>query len=173
MTTFSVPPAATTAPPRTAGAALRPRLMLAFSLWCLMAVPLGIMAITGPKFIEIFREFGVKLAGTQLTLLAIGQLVGSPIGIACLLTVVPLFCFALSTIALPPRTATDIRPRWPRVVVLLIGTFAVALLAVVVYWSGLAVTMMDVSSKLATTPTAQHGGAPAGAARPSEAPAPR
>lgn len=147
-----------TAPPAPAspGSRMLRLVILALTLWLIWCTPLLIMALTGQKFVEIFKEFGVKLSSAVLLALQVGGLMGSPLGFAFMLLALPALCFAVSALILPPRPAlgTPQRARWPLVVIAIVGSLVGAVALWLIYTAIMAQAMLPIIDKLQKSPPA-------------------
>ena len=142
------------------------RIILAVVLWLLWCAPLITIELTAPKFMEIFREFGVKLTGGVVLALQIGGWMGSPLGMAFMLLALPALAFATAALILPPRIASSApqRSRWPLVVISIVCSLAGAIAVWILYSAVLAQAMLPIIDKLQKSP-------PPAAAAPAESPA--
>ncbi|HZW05717.1 MAG TPA: hypothetical protein VFF65_01230, partial [Phycisphaerales bacterium] len=128
-------------PPALRKVAARFRLALAAGLFCVAAPPLYIMATTGPRFDAIYREFGIKVSPLQQLMLGAGRLLGTPAGLALMLLLTPLVCYALVLTGLPRNAVAPAddpdhvhqRPRWRRLTLIAVLLTVLSFTVSVVY----------------------------------------
>lgn len=108
------------------------RLAFAFGFAALVAIPLSTLAISAPKFMEVFRDFGVVMPMVLVRLLEAGIALSNPVWI-----VTTTITAMLTGWLIQPM----LRDRWWKLVlwwVLIGGALAIAMLA---YAAMLAITL--------------------------------
>lgn len=74
-------------------------LLLAIASTLTLCVPVAALGLLGPKFAEIFRDFGLQLPAYTRLLLDIGNALRTPIGIAIVGVVIFVWFMAVCTTA--------------------------------------------------------------------------
>jgi hypothetical protein len=148
-------PAATPVRPSSNMAA---RFGLAVALWAIWCVPMAIIALTGAKFAEIFKEFGLKVGAVERIALQLALLLASPMGLVFMLVLLPVLCFAVAALILPARTASaaasEQPARWPLVVIAVIGSVMGSAALWITFMMLMSLSMSTVVDKLNQQPPA-------------------
>ncbi|HYD01317.1 MAG TPA: hypothetical protein VEB22_08830 [Phycisphaerales bacterium] len=141
--------------------ATRFRIGLTAGLWCVVAAPLYVMATTAANFDGIFREFGLRMSPFQQFLLGLGRVLGTPVGIAFILLLAPLACYALVLLGLPrdavspadDPAGTRRHPRWERLLLVTVPATVVSVIITVVYLGSMLAPLQTITNTLGQTPS--------------------